>query len=59
MDPDATLQDIRQTTTRIENDPGNNDTADMWRLVDLVSELDSWLSGGGFLPTDWHRAKAV
>jgi len=50
MDPNATLADIRQAINTL-NDHEDRDVA---ALVSAVDALDSWLSGGGFLPNDWQ-----
>jgi hypothetical protein len=52
MDPDATLQHIRQICAAANN-PGRPNLDDAEVLVEAISALDHWLSRGGFLPTDW------
>lgn len=54
MDPNATLQLIRETVAQIE--AGDPDLADLAReLSEHVANLDEWLGRGGFLPNDWQR----
>jgi hypothetical protein len=47
MDPNATLERIRAITARRTN------WSEADELLDLVRELDEWLSKGGFLPDAW------
>lgn len=53
MDPNAALDEIRSLAARADGGLGRSDAE---RLAELVSGLDSWLSGGGFLPSDWQRS---
>ena len=53
MDPNAVLQLIReQVATYL--DGGEADVTEMTEAFEL---LDSWLTGGGFLPSDWQRTE--
>jgi hypothetical protein len=54
MDPNATLDSIRELVAKSVNKP--LDEADSDTLAELVDALDSWLSRGGFLPTEWYLA---
>ena len=47
MDPDATLDAIRENIT-------NGTAAALDEAANLFTDLDEWLSKGGFLPTDWN-----
>jgi hypothetical protein len=55
MDPNATLARIREiiATPRNWNIWDNANTTDAEELAELVTALDQWISGGGFLPCDW------
>lgn len=48
MDPDETLIRLRERV---------NACFDLYELQELFNSLDTWLCNGGFLPTDWERAK--
>jgi hypothetical protein len=51
MDPNETLARIRELTTlAFEKEIGR---AEAEELAELVMSLDTWISGGGFLPSDW------
>lgn len=49
MDPNAALAEIRSIVARA----GAGLDFDDVLLVELISSLDTWLSGGGFKPSDW------
>ncbi|MBK6639629.1 MAG: hypothetical protein IPG34_19600 [Rhodocyclaceae bacterium] len=52
MDPNETLKRIRMIVKRdLEGDTMSVDDFDV--LVDLVNDLDEWMSRGGFPPTEW------
>ncbi|QPO17088.1 hypothetical protein SEA_LILBEANIE_10 [Gordonia phage Lilbeanie] len=53
MDPNAALEEIRLLADK----SGTTDLvpAESDRLAELIAGLDRWLTGGGFLPTDWAR----
>jgi len=58
MDPNITLQDIRNICQRIHSDYVNEDSNgvdqdDAYSLVECITNLDAWLSKGGFVPNDW------
>jgi hypothetical protein len=60
MDPNATLQQIRQLTAGLLNPKAklkNGWAADARELAELVDALDQWLSSGGFLPSSWVKGK--
>jgi hypothetical protein len=52
MDPDATLQAIREL---VENNDGSPEAL---ALAENFRSLDEWLSRGGFLPTDWNALRS-
>jgi hypothetical protein len=56
MDPNATLARIRELTATLAagDPPGVFRRIDAEELADLVSSLDRWISGGGFLPGAWR-----
>lgn len=56
MDPNATLNRIRILTARMLAD-GAPESDDAAELAELVSALDSWILGGGFLPSDWAKGR--
>jgi len=47
MDPNMALRELRLELSA--EDP------DIERVRDLVAALDSWLTRGGFLPSEWER----
>jgi hypothetical protein len=51
MDPNAALTEIRKIVAKA----GAGQSFDADRLAELFSGLDSWICGGGFLPSDWAR----
>lgn len=54
MDPDATLREIREIQDklpRIEDE--HEELRLLQRLEQLTLALDSWITGGGFLPREW------
>lgn len=59
MDPNAALQEIRELLADVfATDPAANER---WQdaaldLAQHVTNLDTWISGGGFLPTEWQNA---
>lgn len=62
MDPDVALTEIRRLLISLESqtipitpdiDPVTHQTI---TLVHRMTELDRWLSHGGFPPTPWNRA---
>ena len=53
MDPNATLREIRELIATIEKDVFPLPHQER-RLMELVSLLDGWMSGGGRLPDDWQ-----
>jgi hypothetical protein len=62
MDPNATLADIRHTAKSIQDAldaPGTPDAYNMRvfaeTLAVLATDLDGWLSKGGFLPDAWTK----
>lgn len=63
MDPNTNLKDQLALSKRImeEHDKESPD-ADLIahlanELAELVTSLHMWIKGGGFLPSDWKRAK--
>lgn len=62
MNPDENLREQLAIVARMEKrayldaETEATDAADdADRLADLVSALDGWLRGGGFLPKAWQR----
>jgi hypothetical protein len=58
MDPNATLASIRELISDIDRRArdGEHIGADRaYALIEPIEALDTWLSRGGFLPTDWER----
>jgi hypothetical protein len=51
MDPNATLAEVRAILNRGRFE--DLTPTDSHHLVELVEALDTWLAGGGFLPTAW------
>lgn len=57
MDPNATLQEIRELVGEIELATDEEREAELASaLAEQVRALDEWLSSGGFKPADWARA---
>jgi hypothetical protein len=52
MDPTANLAMQRALAKQILNDEGHS-VIDAVALAEHVEALDDWVSGGGFLPTQW------
>lgn len=52
MDPDVTLQYIRDLIGQVDGTEGGTELED---LVRHIRNLDNWLSTGGFLPQDWGK----
>lgn len=58
MDPDENLReqrDLRASIQASEDAEETPDFDDVWRLAELCTALDEWLSTGGFLPRAWKR----
>lgn len=55
MDPNTTLEVMRQAIDAIDEHGPESFLVD--QLTDAVSALDTWLSRGGFLPTDWAKGR--
>lgn len=58
MDPDVKLLHIKALCGRILMCTDNEQKlvlAD--KLVDYISDLDTWLKDGGFLPSDWNARR--
>lgn len=54
MDPNATLENIRQLYRLVQSSP--EDALDFGdELAEAVQNLDEWLTNGGFLPAEWER----
>lgn len=54
MDPNAVLRDILDIVATYDHDSDEHDAAG--ELVDLVSDLNTWLTRGGYLPHHWVRS---
>jgi hypothetical protein len=65
MDPNETLRLIRALVARVNKaHPSQPDAAARWfevadELATHVSELDDWISYGGFLPAAWDRVRTA
>ena len=55
MDPDSTLAAIRQIADVCESAQRPLDDNESATLAGLIRALDTWISGGGFLPTAWNH----
>ena len=61
MDPDANLAEqltIARNLQQMVDDDRQESIEyreDAARLADLVIALNTWISGGGFLPAPWHN----
>jgi hypothetical protein len=55
MDPNATLDELRELLRVVDLDDNFYSPNDARRFVELVRALDEWLCGGGALPEDWQR----
>ncbi len=56
MDPNTTLVRILELTSKISQAADLSIAFDAIELAELIQNLDSWLSSGGFLPTRWERS---
>jgi hypothetical protein len=67
MDPNETMAHVRYLVSRLldgrlqhSGDAAPSvDTADATELAEHVRALDGWLCKGGFLPTEWARARTI
>lgn len=59
MDPNTTLAMIRRiadlTADTDTDDLSESDIQSLSELAVLISSLDAWITGGGFLPDAWQR----
>lgn len=58
MDPTALLSEIRSTVRELEdsvNEEGEYYPALVEHLMGKVSDLDEWMSRGGFSPLPWRN----
>lgn len=58
MDPNAILAQIRAVINLVRDDETARTLdayAELEKITDEAEALDEWLSGGGFLPTEWER----
>lgn len=53
MDPDAALSRLRRLMEQLND---QTDPVDL-EVYETFSGLDAWLTGGGFLPAPWARAR--
>jgi hypothetical protein len=60
MDPNKTLANIRAIVTEMRR---SANTEEICSLADelswMVTDLDQWLTTGGFPPTPWHHPTQV
>lgn len=56
MDPNNALRELRGLV-RVFNQATDDDNALVFAadLVNVITDLDEFLTRGGFLPTDWQR----
>lgn len=62
MDPNAALARLRMLANMIAADVDGGYPVDAERAQEIATTfegLDSWLSSGGFLPTDWRSGTAL
>jgi hypothetical protein len=63
MDPNQLLDDLREMTVAVlggtaTRDAGLEDLEDMlYHLSEMIDDLDTWLTKGGFPPDDWMPRK--
>lgn len=62
MDPNVALETMRRLSARLfrtldAEEGGGVDTEDALELAEAAQALDQWLSRGGFLPSDWAKAR--
>ncbi|QGH80179.1 hypothetical protein SEA_MITHRIL_86 [Mycobacterium phage Mithril] len=53
MDPNATLQEMLEIARADQSEFHE----DIHRLCELVLAMDTWMSGGGFLPAAWNTGR--
>ena len=61
MDPNANLKELRQlcdSMSKAELADQQYSQDDMARVLDLLTALDQWIAGGGFLPDAWQYRRA-
>lgn len=54
MDPDEALRQLRECLKALQ-DVEDPDGAEVAFLLERFEALDTWLTGGGFLPQAWER----
>lgn len=60
MDPNKTLAGIREAATDMGVSNTETEFADAaFRLRDAITGLDTWVTGGGFLPNEWFQARMI
>lgn len=63
MDPNAALTNLRSLLNdyNVAEDSGDLEMQDIVAndIVEVVRDLDAWISSGGFLPQKWLDAKTV
>lgn len=55
MDPNVTLAEIRVIARLAVEGKLADAHASTEDLAELILALDTWVTSGGFLPTDWQR----
>lgn len=55
MDPNTTLRTIRDLTRNRDHVLPGEESAVLSELLDYVTALDEWISGGAFLPDEWSE----
>lgn len=58
MDPDATLDALRAAIAEADDAPfGFSSSVLLGAAVDIMRDLDEWLTKGGYLPRAWEQPK--
>jgi hypothetical protein len=57
MDPNAALAELRRLITAWQDARGPFSQADYDRAIELIADLDRWMTCGGFLPDQWGAVR--
>lgn len=59
FDPDRGLDDVRELISdwSVSNAGRRDELAE--QIIELVEQMDNWLTGGGPLPADWTRMRNI
>ena len=55
MDPNATLDELRELAHAQLHQDADQGWADPDRMAELFEALDNWITSDGFLPNSWER----